>query len=359
MVYFSFQVFGFLNKDILLIVDIRVFFEFYVKLSSSWKYGPLIHLKYKTVRRDLNMNLKKIFGDTIEILKKTVKYVGQDQPVVYSAAIAFFTLFSLPAILVIVVSIGTVFFEKSEIKSEIISQIELNVDAETAEQVNEVLNKVMNLPDSVLFIIISALVIFKSASMIFGILQQALNSIWKVKLKKGVSFWLIAKYRSIPLLFVFGLGFLLVLTLFVDLLQTYISNVAAGILPENVESILIGFTNLIFNFSVVMLFFTIVHKTLPDAIIQWKDALAGGIITTILFLIGTRVIKLIISNIDLNNYYSAAGSLVVLLLWIFYSSLILFLCGEITKAYAVQRGHKIKPKPIAVRYSVTLHEENE
>ncbi|TVP49882.1 MAG: YihY/virulence factor BrkB family protein [Mongoliibacter sp.] len=303
------------------------------------------------------MNLKKTYRDTVGILKKTIGFVGQDQPIVYSAAIAFFTLFSLPAILVVIVSIGTIFFEKTEIKDEIISQIEENVGTEAADQVAEVLDNVMNLPDSTLYIIIAVLVIFKSATMIFGILQKALNSIWKVKIKKGVSFWKIAKYRSIPLLFVIGIGLLLVLTLFIDLLQSYISNVASGILPETVETVLFSLIKMSFNFTVVMFFFTIVHKTLPDVIIQWQDAFAGGIITTLLFMVGSRVINLIISNLDLNNYYSAAGSLVILLLWIFYSSLILFLCGEITKAYALQRGHEIKPKAIASLYSYNTEED--
>ncbi len=303
------------------------------------------------------MNLKKTYRDTVEILRNTIGFVGQDQPIVYSAAIAFFTLFSLPAILVVIVSIGTLFFEKTEIKDEIISQIEENVGTEAAGQVAEILNNVMNLPDSTLYIIIAVLVIFKSATMIFGILQKALNSIWKVKIKKGVSFWKIAKYRSIPLLFVIGIGLLLVLTLFIDLLQSYISNVASGILPETVETVLFSIIKMTFNFTVVMLFFTIVHKTLPDVIVQWQDAFAGGIITTLLFMVGSRLINLIISNLDLNNYYSAAGSLVILLLWIFYSSVILFLYGEITKAYALQRGHEIKPKAIASLYSYNTEED--
>ncbi|WP_373492802.1 YihY/virulence factor BrkB family protein [Aquiflexum sp.] len=305
------------------------------------------------------MKLKKTYHDTIGILKKTWGFIGQDQPIIYSAAIAFFTLFSLPAILIVIVTIGNLFFKKAEIKDEIVSQIESNVDSDAAEQVRQVLSNVMDLPDSALYIIIAILVIFKSATMIFGILQKALNSIWKVQLKKGVSFWKIAKYRTIPLLFVLGLGFLMVLTLFVEILLAYLSNVATGILPEAVESIVFGSARMIFNFSVVMLFFTIVHKTLPDVIVQWRDAIAGGIITTVLFLIGTRVINLIISNLDLNDYYSAAGSLVIILLWIFYSSVILFLCGELTKAYAIQRGHEIKAKPIAVLYSNTTNEKKE
>ncbi|EOZ99704.1 putative ribonuclease [Indibacter alkaliphilus LW1] len=305
------------------------------------------------------MDFKKTASDTVAILKKTISYIGQDQPIVYSAAIAFFTIFSLPAILVVIVLIGMIFFEREEIKDEITAQVERNVDAEAAEQIREVMENVLNLPENFIYIALAIIVIIKSATMIFGILQKALNSIWKVKLKKGVGFWKIAKYRTIPLLFVIGLGFLLVFTLFVDLIQSYITNVAEGILPEALESFVFSLSKFIFNFSIVFLFFTIIHKTLPDAIIQWKDAIAGGIVTTVLFLIGTRVINLIISNLDLDNYYSAAGSLVIILLWIFYSSVILFLCGEITKAYAIQRGHKIQPKPIAVRYSMTINEENE
>lgn len=303
------------------------------------------------------MDVKKTLSDTKDILKKTVKYIGQDQPIVYSAAIAFFTLFSLPAILVVIVYIGMLFFEKEEIKSEIVNQVERNVDSEAGEQVSQLLSNVLDMPETWLTVIIAILVIFKSATMIFGILQKALNSIWKVKLKKGTNFWRVAKYRSIPLLFVLGLGFLLVITLFVDILQSYVSNLASGILPEQLESVLFYIGKLAFNFAIVMLFFTIVHKTLPDAIIQWQDAIAGGLITTILFLIGTRVINIIISNLSLDNYYAAAGSLVIILLWIFYSSVILFLGGEITKAYADQRGHQVQAKPIAIKY--TLSEESE
>lgn len=299
------------------------------------------------------MRLKKTLKDTKQILKNTIKYVGEDQPIVYSAAIAFFTLFSLPAILVVVVLIGTLFFDKEQIKEEIVSQIQDNVNPDAAQQVSEIIDNVMKMPENFIFVIIAILVIIKSATMIFAILQKALNSIWKVHLKKGVSFWRIAKYRTIPLLFVLGLGFLLVLTLFIDILQTYLMS-TTGILPEIVEKTLFTLVKMALNFAVVFIFFTTVHKTLPDAIIKWRDAIAGGIITSILFLIGIQIIDLIISNIEITDYYAAAGSLVIILLWIFYSSIILFLCGEITKAYAIQRGHKIKPKPIAVRYTLSI-----
>ncbi len=304
------------------------------------------------------MWLKNTVSDTRQIIKKTIGYIGEDQPIVYSAAIAFFTIFSLPAILVIVVLIGTLFFDKEQIKEEIVNQIGDNVSADAAQQVSEIIENVMKMPDNFIFVIIAILVIFKSATMIFAILQKALNSIWKVQLKKGVNFWRIAKYRTIPLLFVLGLGFLLLLTLFLDILQNYMLS-TTGILPEVVEKVLFFIVKMALNFAVVFIFFTTIHKTLPDAIIKWRDAIAGGIITTILFLIGIQVIDLIISNIEIDDYYAAAGSLVIILLWIFYSSIILFLCGEITKAYAVQRGHEIKPKPIAVRYKVNVEVEEE
>lgn len=302
------------------------------------------------------MWFKNTLSDTVQIIKKTITYIGEDQPIVYSAAIAFFTIFSLPAILVVVVLIGTLFFDKQQIKDEIVSQIQDNVNPDAAQQVSEIIDNVMKMPENVVFVIIAILVIIKSATMIFAIMQKALNSIWKVKLKKGVNFWRIAKYRTIPLLFVLGLGFLLVLTLFLDILQTYMLS-TTGILPELMEKTLFFIVKMALNFAVVFLFFTTIHKTLPDAIIKWKDAIAGGIITSILFLLGIQIIDLIISNIEITDYYAAAGSLVIILLWIFYSSIILFLCGEITKAYAIQRGHKIKPKPIAIRYTLNTEVE--
>jgi len=299
------------------------------------------------------MKIKKVFQDAWQIIKATGKYLKEDEPIIYCAAIAFFTIFSLPAILIVVTLVGILFFDVETISGEIHNVADEYIGEEAAEQVAVVLSNVIESPGSFWYILIGVVVVIKSATMIFFMIQKALNSIWKVEVKKDVKYLSYMKHRSITLLIVVGLGFLLVLTMLLDTAVSLAGDQLLGIFPGDSHHTLTA-VNFLLSFLMVLIFFTSIHKTLPDAKIPWKDALAGGIITSILFLIGKQVINLILSEIEVADYYAAAGSLVVILLWIFYSSIILFLGGEITKAYSVNRGHEIKPKSIAVKYSQTI-----
>jgi len=299
------------------------------------------------------MNIKKVFKDSWEILKATLKYLKEDEPIIYCAAIAFFTIFSLPAILIVVTLVGLLFFDVQTISSEIHTVADEYIGEEAAEQIAVVLENVIESPGSFWYILIGVVVVIKSATMIFFMIQKALNSIWKVEVKKDVKYLSYIKHRSVTLLIVVGLGFLLVLTMLLDTAVSLAGDQLTGIFPGDSHHTLTA-VNFVLSFFMVLMFFTTIHKTLPDAKIPWRDALAGGIITSILFLIGKQVINLILSEIEVADYYAAAGSLVIILLWIFYSSIILFLGGEITKAYSHNRGHEIKPKSIAVKYSQTI-----
>lgn len=299
------------------------------------------------------MQIKKIFKDAGKILKDTLKYLKEDEPIIYCAAIAFFTIFSLPAILIVVTLVGIIFFDVKTISREIHNVADDYIGHEAAEQIGEVLANVIESPGGFWYIIIGVLVVIKSATMIFFMIQKALNSIWKVEVKKDVNYLSYLKHRSVTLLIVVGLGFLLVLTMLLDTAISIAGDELSGIFPGDSHHTITA-VNFLLSFLMVLIFFTSIHKTLPDAKIPWKDALAGGIITSILFLIGKQVINFILSEIEVADYYAAAGSLVVILLWIFYSSIILFLGGEITKAYSHNRGHEIKPKSIAVKYSQTI-----
>jgi len=303
---------------------------------------------------------KSIFKDTWEVLKTTSKYLKEDEPVIYCAAIAFFTIFSLPAILIVVTLVGIIFFDIETISEEIHSVADEFIGEEAAEQVATVLANVMEAPGSFWYVLVGVVVVIKSATMIFFIIQKALNSIWKVEVKSDVKYLKYLKHRSVTLLVVVGLGFLLVLSLILDTAVSLAGRELVGIFPGDSHHTLTAL-NFILSFLVILVFFTSIHKVLPDAKIPWEDALAGGIITSILFLIGKQVINLILSSIEVADYYAAAGSLVIILLWIFYSSIILFLGGELTKAYSAQRGHIIKPNAIAVKYSqkIELGEEGE
>ncbi len=293
----------------------------------------------------------RYFSNIRKILHTTYEHLKEGEPVVYCAAIAFFTLFSLPAILIIIILIGTLFFSEDEIREEIRSLVSENIDPDAAQQVEKVMENVMDLPDQIWWIIVGIAVIIKSATMIFFILQKALNAIWKVDVKKGANFFKITLQRSVTLALVAGLGFLLVISLLAETLL-YLFGEHLGFIWEHVPQVLILIGAVLFNFLMVYLFFVAILKALPDAKVPWKDALIGGAITTVLFLIGKEVINLILNNLDLDGYYATAGSLVILLLWVFYSSIILYLGAVITKSYSLSRGREVEPKSIAYKYEL-------
>ncbi|WP_194776110.1 YihY/virulence factor BrkB family protein [Pararhodonellum marinum] len=293
--------------------------------------------------------ISHFFKTTWEVIKKSLSSLREQEPVVYCAAIAFFTIFSLPAILLVVILVGRLFFDGETVKEEIVIKFREYVDAEAGEQVGKVIDNIIELPTGFIYMFLLALIVIKSATMIFFIMQKALNSIWKVSVKKKVNFFKLLKYRSATLILVVGMGFILVLSLLLDLTIGYVRG-HLDILPNFLEGTLITGVSLLFNVLVVFVFFTFIHKYLPDVLITWRDAIAGGMITTLLFVIGKEVIAIILNNAKIEGYYAAAGSLVILLLWIFYSSIIFFIGGVFTRSYSRHRGHVAEPKPIAYLY---------
>lgn len=301
--------------------------------------------------------IKKIFTDTWKILKVSVRNLGQDEPLVYSAAIAFFAIFSLPAILLVVSLVGSLFFAEEDVRSEIISQVSEWVPDDASRQVASVLDNVTDIPSGTWGIIVSIVVILKSATIIIFIVQKALNSVWKLKLKPDAPYFTVAKHRLLTFLLVAGLGLALVLNLMLDTVLSLYSNQLEDLLaeyfPPTAQAI-----QYLFSLFLTLVIFATIQKTLPDARIAWKDAIAGGIITAVLFIIGKSVVDVIFSNIEIAGIYSAAGSLVIVLLWIFYSAQILFLGAELTKAYSMHHNRGVKPSSIAVKYKKQiLHEE--
>jgi membrane protein len=298
--------------------------------------------------------IKPFFKATGHILKDTAKGLQNNEPVVYSAAIAFFTIFSLPAILLVLNMVGSAFFAEERIRAEIVDQVENMISEEAAFQVDVVLTNAANIPAGFWGILIAILVVVKSATVIFFMMQKALNSVWNVTVDPKVNYFKLMKHRLITLAMVVGLGVLLVASLLIDTLLVVFSRHLSTLLGEY-YSPAIWVINILVYLAINLVFFTSIHKVLPDAQVKWKDAWAGGIITSILFIIGKQVINLIISTIEIAGMYAAAGSLVVLLLWVFYSSIILFLGAQITKSFANYHGRSIRPTSVAVKYERVIN----
>ncbi|CAN5473907.1 YihY/virulence factor BrkB family protein [soil metagenome] len=296
--------------------------------------------------------MKEFFKNSWHIIKDSFYDFRKNDPVIYSGSIAFFTIFSLPAILIVFTLVGSLFFTEEDVRDEIVAQVESIATEEAATQVGTILKNIVELPARGWGIIIGVLVVINSATAIFHILQKGLNSIWDVKVKDEVKYLKLIKYRLKNFAMVAGLGLLFFLTILFDTLLVFFDDQLRDLFG-GMASPAIWILNYLFSMAVVLIFFSAILKVLPDTKIAWKDAFAGGIITAILFLLGKQLINFIIQNILLAGLYAAAaGSLVFILLWVFYSSIILFLGAEITKAYANNRGREIKPTEISEKMEI-------
>ena len=185
------------------------------------------------------------------------------------------------------------------------------------------------------------------ATTVFAEIQDSINSIWGLKVKAKAGWFILVKNRLLSFGVIGSLGFLLLVSLAITALVEGLSNRLKAHFP-NVTVVLFYIINLVITFGVVTTLFGVIFKILPDAKIKWKDVIAGSITTALLFMIGKFGISFYISKSNVGSTYGTAGSLVILLLWIYYSSMILYFGAEFTKAWAMKYGGAIHPNEYTV-----------
>ncbi|NEO39702.1 MAG: YihY/virulence factor BrkB family protein [Moorea sp. SIOASIH] len=292
------------------------------------------------------MNPKAILG----LLKETFKEWKEDNASRLAAALSYYMIFSLAPVLIIAIAIvGSIFGEEAA-KGEIVEQIQGLVGEQGAQFIQTAITNA-NRPDASggLASLISIVVLLFGASGVFGELQDALNTIWDVKLKPGRGIWGILKKRILSFLTVLGVGLFLLLSAVLSTALSALRSYESEFLKE------LGFLwlyqlnfvwtilDLLVSFGILSLMFALVYKYLPDVKIAWKDVWVGAIITTLLFNLGKWLLSWYLGRSSFSSSYGAAGSLVVLLAWVYYSSQIIFLGAEFTQVYAKIFGSKIVP----------------
>lgn len=291
--------------------------------------------------------LKKIYL----LIRETVKTFQQNDPVVYAAAIAFFTVFSLPSVLIIIVKVVGSFFSAEEIQSSLANQIEEFIGPASAEEIIQIIeNKSVN-DTGVLVSIISVVFLVFSATVIFAFLQKALNSIWNVRPKPKTGALKFARDRLLSFSIIIILGFLMLVSLSLDAILSF----ARGYLQKLLSEYTVYFmevANYFLSLIVISFIFALIFKFLPDAKVRWRDVGVGALVTGLLFTLGKFLIGLMLSNTNVASTYGAAGSLAGILVWVFYSSIIVLIGAMFTKVYAANIGKEITPKKHSVRVEV-------
>jgi len=288
------------------------------------------------------MNVKPGFG----LIKESFQEWQKDGALDLGAALAYYTVFSLAPLLLVALAVAGLLWDRGQIQGQLIAEIQGLMGPQGAQAVQTMLANAGRHGSGVLASILGVVTILFGATGVFVQLQTALNRVWNVEARPGLGIWSFVKTRLISFGMGLGIGFLLLVSLVISTAVSAVGKWATGLLPGS-EALMQGLTFVV-SFAFITLLFAMMYKFLPDVEIGWRDVWIGAVVTALLFTLGKLLIGLYLGKSSVASTYGAAGSLVILLLWIYYSSQILFLGAEFTQVYATHYGSQIKPSKHAV-----------
>jgi membrane protein len=295
--------------------------------------------------------VKSKFKAAFNFVKDVFEKWIDDKAPKLGASLSFYTIFSLAPLLIISVALAGLFFGEEAARGEIVGQISGLVGEESAVVIETALKSSADRETGIIALIISIITLTIGSTFVFIELQDSLDMIWKVKPKPGRSMIKgLIKDRLISFSIVIVIGFLLLVSLLISAVISALSNY----IDDHLFFIpiwVLELTNVVFSFGIIFILFAMVYKILPDVHIAWSDVWIGAAVTAALFVIGKFLIGLYLGTSTVASTYGAAGSLVILLLWIYYSAQILFLGAEFTQVYANKYGTGIKPTANFMKYS--------
>jgi membrane protein len=282
-----------------------------------------------------------------DLLKDAVREWNANRTFHMGAAMAFYAVFSLSPLLLLAVSVAGLIFGEEAARGEVVGQLEGAVGPNVARALEEGLRHVHLNYSGTLATLLALAALLSTATWVFSQLQDALNTIWKVKARADRTWLDVVKDRAAPFLMVFCCGALLLGLLVVNAMLAMVDRVVEPAkIPGAVylwRSIDLGVT-----FALTTLLIALVYKVLPDVRLRWKDAFVGAAVTAILLLLGNWLIGLYLRWKAVDSAYGAAGSLVLILLWVYYSSQVFLFGAQLTHAYATRSGASPEPKQNAV-----------
>ena len=276
--------------------------------------------------------MKKYFG----LLKQTFKEFGDDKVPRLGAALSYYTIFSMAPLLLICIAVAGLVFGHKAAQGQVFEQLKTVMGPSTAATVQEMVQNAGKPKSGTIATILGVITLILGASGVFGQLKDALNTIWDVKPKKTAGFMGLIKDRFLSAAMVFGIGFLLLVSLVIDALLGALGKFGSKHLPggEAVWHLL----SLVVSFVVITALFAMIFRFLPDLKIEWRDVWLGAAFTSFLFVLGKFALGLYLAKSAIGSSFGAAGSLVVLLIWIYYSAQIVLFGAEFTQVYARSEG---------------------
>lgn len=292
--------------------------------------------------------VKDRFKGIFQLFKVSVNEFLDDNCIKLSASLSYFTIFSIPPLAILIISSAGYFFGEEAVRGEFFSQIQNLVGEKAALQIQEAIKNIKLSNNLNLATIIGAVTLLFSASGIFAEIQSSINYIWelKPKPKKGIMRFVVNRLLSFSM--IGALGFVLLVSLIVNSTIDYLYDHLESFFRTD-TLFLATWINSAVILIIVSIIFGFIFKTLPDGKLGWKETLIGSGFTALLFMIGKWAIGLYLGNSDKMNLYGAAGSILVILVWVYYSAIILYFGAVFTKNYSEMYGKPIQPNDYTVR----------
>lgn len=282
-----------------------------------------------------------------KVIIQSFKGFVEDKIPKYSASLAYTTVFSFGPLLIVIIFLCSIFFGQEATQGKIYSQMQQFVGQDAALQLQTIIKNASLEGKGTVAALIGIITLLFGATAVFAEIQDSINTIWGFKAKPKKGLWKIVRNRFLSFSVVVSLGFLLLVSLAISTIIEGLSESLKANFPD-VTVVIFYILDLIVSFVVITALFAVIFKVLPDAKTKWKDILPGALASGILFMIGKFVISFYIGKSNVGSTYGAAGSLVVLLLWVYYSAMILYLGAEFAKAWSAHKGSSIQPNDYAV-----------
>ena len=297
------------------------------------------------------MNVKENVYAVRKILKNSFIKYRKDDPIRLAGTTAYFTIFAIAPILIIIISVLGVVFEEQTISNKIYNELNILVGNQGTDFIKSIIQNFRKTERDLIGTIIGVVIFLIASTTFFNVLQNSLNFIWRVRAKPKNNFFKTVKDRVLSFGMILSMGFILLVSLVIDAALSFLKDFLNNYI-ENYTFLFIRSINFILSFGILTFIFALIYKFLPDTKIKWRVTWVGAIITAVLFTIGKYLIGLVLGASNINVMYGAAGSVVAFVLWVFYSSIILFYGAEITQQYAEYYNFDIKPKSYAVQIEI-------
>lgn len=287
------------------------------------------------------------FKEYIKLLKEAGSEFSEDNATKLAASLAYATIFSIGPFLLVIITLMSIFFRREDITGDVYNQMRSLMGRQGAEQVMSIMDNLKRQNNTTLFGVIGTIILVFGATGVFTEIQSSINYILSIRAKPKKGWLKFITNRLLSFSLIITMGFLLIVSLLINILMDLLTDKLQHFFG-NADVILFKILNLGILFSIITFLFAVIYKVLPDAKIYWRDALVGASFTGVLFLIGKFLIGYYLGSSTVSDTYGAAASIIILLSWVYYSSLILYFGAEFTKVYALKWGHGIEANETAV-----------